>query len=136
MTSGSLFDTPSERVLRALPAPVTSIVEGFLAEDLIPARDLRARIPAYIHELEQAKSAHEFLDIHLAKKLADQCLQLLDGIDIDTSAESRRLIQAAIQYFLFDEDADSDKRSLIGFDDDDLVVELIAREIGREDVLG
>jgi len=132
----SLFDTPTERVLRALPASAATIFEGLLAENFIPARELRAQIPSYLAELEDATGTHEFLDIGLAKKVADQSLGLLDGIDIDTSEETRKLIQAAIRYFLLDDDADSDKESLIGFDDDARVVELVAREIGREDVLG
>ena len=132
----SLFDTPTERVLRALPASAAAIFEGFLAEGRVPATELRAQIPSYVAELELATRTQEFLDIGLAKKVANQCLGLLDGIDVDTSEETRKLIQAAVRYFLLEDDADSDKRSLIGFDDDARVVELVAREIGREDVLG
>ncbi len=132
----NLLGTPAERVLEALPQSTSDLLEGLLAEDLIPARELRAQIPTYIDELELSTRKHEFLDIGLAKKVAGQCLGLLDGIDIDTSEETRSLIQAAVRYFILDDDADSDKESLIGFDDDARVVELVAREIGREDVLG
>ena len=97
---------------------------------------LRAQIPSYVAELHLATRTHEFLDIGLAKKIADQCLNLLNDIDVDTPKETRQLIQAAIRYFLLDDDADSDKESLIGFDDDARVVELVAREIGREDLFG
>lgn len=132
----SLFDTPAERVLRALPAASAEILDELLKEDLIPARELRAAVPDYVAELEAATKKHEFLDIGLAKKLANRCLSLLDAIDIDTSEETRQVIQAAVRYFLLDDDADSDKESLIGFDDDARVIEVVAREIGREDILG
>ena len=133
---GPLFDTPTERVLRSLPTAVAPVFEKLLVKERVPAQHLRYRISEYLSELADAQQRHEFLDVQLARTLADQCLLLLDTVDVDTPSETRRLIQAAVLYFLRSEDAESDKESLLGFDDDAVVIELVAREIGREDVLG
>jgi uncharacterized membrane protein YkvA (DUF1232 family) len=49
----------------------------------------------------------------------------------DASEEHHRLVQAAVLYFVTDEDAESDTSSLIGFDDDRRVVRRVRTELGR-----
>ncbi|MGD8511599.1 MAG: hypothetical protein PVI12_00780 [Gammaproteobacteria bacterium] len=49
----------------------------------------------------------------------------------DAGEEHHRLVQAAVLYFVTDEDAEGDTSSLIGFDDDRRVVRRVLGELER-----
>ena len=102
----------------------------FLREVILSPTD-HVQIDAYLEHLQSLQSENEFLDLESAKRIAAQCKVLLDGLD----AEYHQLVQAGIHYFIEKDDAESDLDSPIGFDDDAEVIRLIAKEMGREDVL-
>jgi len=122
-------------VLAAAPPAIAALLKQFLEGSFREVFELRKEIRAYIAKLEVVAEKTAFLDLVLARRVAAQCESLLDGLGPDSSTEHRQLIQAAIRYFIENEDEENDIESPIGFDDDLEVVELIAREIGREDIL-
>lgn len=75
------------------------------------------------------------MDLITASKVARQCETLIATIDSGTKEMNHRLIHAALRYFVLSQDAESDTASPVGFDDDALVVEKVAKELGREDLL-
>ncbi len=124
-----------DQVLDALPSDMRDIVKGLLQEATVELHQLEACLTEYVGELQQRAACTEFLDMELARKLVRQCQALVAGIHEDTSGEHRRLIQAAVRYLILDEDSEGDTASPIGFDDDALVIELVAKAVGREDIL-
>jgi len=86
----------------------------------------------HLHELSKES---EFLDLKLARQVAFRCEALLDGLTPESTPEIQRLVQASVRYFIKHDDEENDIGSPIGFDDDAGVVKLVARAIGREDVL-
>ncbi len=52
-----------------------------------------------------------------------------------TSSRWRRLVDPTFRNFIFERDADADNDSPVGFDDDALVVEAVARQVGLADVV-
>lgn len=132
---GPLFETPITRVLDAAPPAIANLLRQFLDDPLRDVSELRNDINSYLQKLSDINEESEFLDLALARRVAAQCVALLDGLGPDSSQEAQQLVQVAVSYFVKDDDAEGDTDSLIGFDDDAEVVELVAREIGREDVL-
>ena len=130
-----LFDSPVGRVLAASPPEISRILRRYLDEELLPLANLRDQIAAYLENLRQLSLEHEFIDLELATTIAARFHELLDEVTAETSSEKRRLIQAAAKYFMLEQDADGDTTSPIGFDDDTLVFNLVAREMGRDDLV-
>ena len=128
-------DSPTGRLLTTSPPEISRLLRGYLAEELLPLDELRDQITAYLEDLARLSLAHEFIDLALATTIAQRFHELIDGITIEMSTEHRRLIHAAAKYFVTEEDADADTASPIGFDDDAFVFNLVAREIGRDDLV-
>jgi len=128
-------DSATQRVLGGLDADAAELVRGYLAEPLASPELLSEHARVYFKQLEGLAAEGEVIDVELATSLAMSCDRLLDEIDDDTSEEHQRLIQAAVRYFVNEEDADGDTESLIGFDDDNAVIEAVAIAVGCAHVL-
>ena len=123
------------RVLGAASPAIATVLRGILDEPIRDVSELREEVRSYLAKLRDLSGDLEFLDLALAQHLAVRCVALIDGLGPDSPPETQRLVQAAARYFVEDDDAEGDTISPIGFDDDAEVIELVAREIGREDVL-
>ena len=75
------------------------------------------------------------LPLPLAKALSHGLCELLRGQKEDTSEEHRRLIQAAVQYYVENDDDDHDLESPTGLDDDAEVFVAIAAALDRHDLV-
>ena len=133
-SSSAVGDLKSFVVSSARP-PIALVLQRLLGEPLVPVAELRTQIACHSQSLRQSSSAIEFIDLTKASSVASICLALLATVTEETPTDERRLIQAGVRYFLEDDDAESDLSSPIGFDDDAEVIALIARAIGRSDLL-
>ncbi len=121
-----------ELSLSGIPKEALDLWQHLLAEDLVPVDQLRAEVAEYEkHIAEQARS-REFLDTSTAGQLAKVSLKLLGTVTADTSPDDRLLIQAAIRYFVLEEDAEGDLESVTGFDDDVEVMNAVLRHLGND----
>lgn len=100
------------------------------ARELVGEAELRERVHAYLGGLEGAAREHEFMDVATGRELGERCLRLLDRVASSQSEDERRAVQAAVLYYVLDEDAESDTGSPIGFDDDREVVAAAERYLG------
>jgi hypothetical protein len=132
---GPLFETPITRVLAAAPPGIRAALARHVDGDLLGAAELGSRLRQHVQELRELAMAEEFLDLVTAERLSRQCDALLSGLPATASSDQRRLVQLAVLYFIDDDDAECDTTSPIGFDDDAEVIALVAKELGREDVL-
>jgi hypothetical protein len=119
-----------EQLLESLPADVGRLVRQYLDEPLRSADNLRQEMRSYLASVEELASHQEFIDTGLARLIARQCEELLDAFD--ARDPECRLIQAAVRYFIEEDDAEGDTSSPIGFDDDARVVNEVARILGLE----
>ncbi len=102
---------------------------------LAPPAELRAELRAYVARLGSATTANDLLDATLADAITRCCEGLLDMLDEDESEATRRLVQAAVRYFVIEEDVEPDRESLWGLDDDAVVCGAVASHLGREDLM-
>lgn len=115
-----------------LPAAVLAVLVRLEA---LPARS-QQELGDSLDRFERALAAgahHPFADARLAGRMAAGCRQLL-GSDDNHTPERLRRVQVAIDYLALAEDAEPDRDSLLGFDDDAEVFDAIARSLGREDL--
>lgn len=109
-------------------------MEELIGETLRPAGQLRAELRAHGETIRAAAATNEFLDVSLAVRLTEACEALLDEAERADSEPTRHLVQAAVRYFILDEDGEHDLESVCGLDDDAEVCNAVARHLGREDL--
>lgn len=106
-----------------------------LASDIPPEAlaILRRDVRAHFEELVRLQARHELLAIDLAEILCSRLEVLLDMAP-SLPTEARAMIVGAARYFVSANDAVPDARDCIGLDDDVLVFNHVAREVGRTDL--
>lgn len=100
---------------------------------LVALEQLRAELKAYASHLEATGAANELLDATLARAIVHCCEGLLEMSE-DADEPTRRLVQAAVRYFVIEEDVEPDRDSLWGLDDDAVVCGAVASFLDREDL--
>ena len=124
---------PSEVV--GIPHPASDLFEQLLAEPLQPTTDLRSQVQTYWDRIRAESAAGAPIDELLGSEIAVASLDLLGSVGPDTSAATRQLIQAAVRYFIIEEDAIADLTSMAGFEDDAQVFNAVVHHLGRNDLL-
>lgn len=120
--------------LDGIPDASKKLWRELLAEDLRPVHELFAEVRAYQQALVKRSQWHdEDFDPQLARSLAEASLKLLGTLNDDTPDQTRRMVQAAVRYFVIEEDADSDLGSILGLDDDAEVLNAVLRRLGYHD---
>ncbi len=71
------------------------------------------------------------LDVSFIEEVAAEARRLVRGLGPRSSQQERRLVQAAVRYFVLADDAEGDLVSVIGFDDDARVLQAVAEHLGR-----
>jgi len=118
-----------------LSAETLEIVLSLLEEPLAPVEDLRKEVEQYVGHVREVALDSEFVDGELGQALGRCCLALLDGLGRPPEPTEHRLVQVACRYFSLEEDAYRDLGSLLGFDDDVEVLNVVLRILGRDDLL-
>ena len=127
-------------VVRAVAESALSVEErlGFL--DLCEARsapDLladRKRVWSHLGVIEKGIEEGNALEGELARPLAETLVSLLDSA-AEWSFLERRVLAGAVEYFLHNDDVDSDFASDHGLADDARVVVAVCDALGRDDLL-
>jgi hypothetical protein len=119
--------------LVGIPDAARPLWTKLIADELRPVHELFAEVRDYQQALANRSSwTDEDVDPALANGLAEASLRLLGTLNEKTPETTRRLIQAAVRYFVIEEDADSDLDSILGLDDDAEVLNAVIRHLGHE----
>lgn len=97
-------------------------------------KGIEERVDEHLNRLEAAADEDEFVDIDLARRVA-QCLHRLIGQVASGDPDEQALVAGAVDYFALTGDADDDVASPIGIEDDARVVNAVARVLGSEDLV-
>ena len=97
--------------------------------------ELRTELREYATRLSSATAANDLLDGALAQSIIRCCEGLLEMLEQDVDEATRRLVQAAVRYFVIEEDVEPDRDSLWGLDDDAVVCGAVAGHLGRDDLM-
>ena len=120
--------------LDGIPNASKELWNKLLAEDLRPVHELVREVKVYQQAIAQRSTVRNAdVDPTLANALVDASMKLLTTIKDDTLEDRRRLIQAAVRYFVIEDDADSDLDSSLGLDDDAEVLNAVMKHLGFEE---
>lgn len=123
----------SHDAIDGIPEAARPLWTRLMGEPLVPVHELFKQVRDYqqtIAERSQWRDAD--VDPTLANALIDASLKLLGTLNANSPEPTRRLIQAAVRYFVIEDDADGDLDSILGLDDDAEVVNAVLRHLGHE----
>lgn len=132
-----MSDTPNpsiEDVLDDIPEEYRDRFNGLLSEPTIPIDKMKAYVVQYLATVKQVGLMVKLLDMGQAEALATTALTLLDSIEPTHPASVKLLVQAAVSYFVFEEE-DDEITGVLGFDDDVHVLNAVSRALGRDDLI-
>ena len=119
----------TDKIRDALPPDIARVYASCITEDLRKIAELRREMDDYVDGLREQAESDAFLDLETALCVWRGCVRLLDALENSPSTDAHAAVQAATDYFILEDDAESDD-SVIGFDDDLLVVEETFRLLG------
>lgn len=120
------------RIVNDLPQPVELVFRRMLREPRRSREELRRLVAQHLVRLESASRETDFIDAPLAGRIANLCHRLIDTIVPPVAEDRRQVVQAAVLYFALEDDVEGDTISLIGLDDDNLVVAAVCEELGLD----
>jgi hypothetical protein len=132
-------DTSTLAGLEGIPAASRPLWIRLVDEELMPVHDLFRQVREYHTAISQratwraAGHGGGEIDPTLARALVEASQRLLGTLTEQTPTRTRRLVQAAVRYFLIEDDADADLDSILGLDDDADVINAVLRHLGYED---
>ncbi|MDH3915692.1 MAG: hypothetical protein OEU49_02095 [Chromatiales bacterium] len=118
------------RVVESLPEAIAALFQRLMSGPRLSREELRRRVATYLVSVEVSSRDVDHMDVDTAQAIANRCHRLIDTLTVDSGEQHRRMVQAAVLYFVMESDAEDDRESLIGFEDDKLVVEAACRELG------
>ena len=120
--------------LEGIPDASKELWTQLVTADLRPVHELFKEVRDYQQQIQQRSQWRDAdVDPTLANALSEASLRLLSSLNEDSPDSTRHLIQAAVRYFVIEEDADSDLDSILGLDDDAEVLNAVIRKLGHND---
>jgi hypothetical protein len=119
--------------LAGIPDSAKELWTRLVGEEPRPVHELFRDVRAYQHKIKERSQWRDAdVDPTLANALVEASLKLLATLNESSPEATRRLVQAAVRYFLIEEDADSDLDSILGLDDDAEVLNAVLRHLGHD----
>lgn len=112
------------------PPEAVALFRSYLPDPALPPSKIQAQLDEYLDLVDEVSRGNEQVDNALAFRIAENLREILAA----APADKLRFVQAAARYFVEDEDANGDLVSVDGFDDDIMVMNAVARFIGRPDL--
>ena len=95
---------------------------------------LRTAVRDHRKRIHDTPGTEAFVNLALVDRLSEACERLLSRIDDSTPEDTRRAIQAAVLYYIIDDDEASDCWSVNGLEDDRLVMNAVLAALNLETV--
>lgn len=125
----------AEKIREEVSEAAGSMAAKLLNQPLMGKEELTQLIDQYDYQIEQVALSHRDVDVNLAHAIATVCRQLLRDHWDDAREDFKKLIQLACVYYIEEEDDEGgDFDSVIGFDDDAQVLNILLDQIGRTEL--
>ena len=118
-----------------IPDAAQPTFRALLGDSDIDHATLASLLTAHVADINARAATDSAPTLGQALAVANQCRQLLEEAQRQNDAGVRRLVWAAVHYFIRNEDGDHDLASPHGLDDDAAVCNAVALAIGRKDLL-
>ncbi len=125
----------AEALKRELPQDLYALVDPLFATEPTAVDELRRQVAAYGVALVEADKSRNWpdMDIDLGLACETACVALLDRVGEAPEPDAHMLVHIAVRYFVTSDDDEDDLESLVGFDDDAVIINSCARVLGADD---
>jgi len=122
-----------DQLYTEIPVDFRDVVMDLAAEDPKSVTWLRSYVQAYLYEVREAFESRRYpdMDFELAQRCGEACQKLLDVFENTESEGTLRLLHAACRYYVLADDNEQDFESMLGYDDDAIVINAVAKLLGR-----
>jgi len=120
--------------LRMVPVGTRPVIQELLRQPVISLEGLRQQCKDHTLEYVSEAALRRDLDPELARAIDAGCDRLLALVVQGIPDDERAIVQAACEYYVYDDDADGDFDGLTGLDDDAEVVNAALSVFGLDDV--
>ena len=117
-----------------IPAEAEPLFRQLLDDEPVDHATLTSLLTEHVADISAQSGSDEPPNLKKALQLAAACRGLLDEAQRREGPDARRLVQAAVNYFIRNDDGDPDLTSAHGLDDDEAVCRAVARHLGRNDL--
>ncbi len=122
--------------LPTVPEAVKPLLRKLMEGDLLSLGVLRAMVESYLRVIRDAARKGRPVNVELGEGIAASLLALIARVDERTTEDDRRLVQAAVRYFVIENDGmGHDLAHEDGLFDDARVVNALMRWCGRDDLM-
>lgn len=122
--------------IAGLPEDAKPLMAQLLEEELLPVSVLMRAVESYRQLIREAASQNGKANAHVGDQIADALLALMSRVNAKTGDENLHIIQAAVRYFVIQDDGSGhDLLSRVGLYDDARVVNAVLRYFGRDDLV-
>lgn len=120
-----------------VPDHSRALLQQLLAEDLIPVEALPHIVESYRRVIHEARKKNPRTNVVMGDMIANSLVALLKKVTPKTGEQNLRIIQAAVRFFVIQDDGDGghDLASQDGLDDDAAIVNAVLRFFGRDDLM-
>jgi hypothetical protein len=119
-----------------VPDSTKALLTRLLQEQLLPLETLRKAIESYRAIIHETKRKNGKANVDLGDRIADALHLILRRVNEATGDENQRILQAAVRYFIIQNDGNGhDLESAQGLVDDARVVNAVLRYFGRDDLM-
>ncbi len=121
-----------DQLFDELPVDFRDQVMLLAAEDPKSVTWLRSYVQAYLYEVRDAWESrkHPDMDFDLAQRCGEACQKLLDANEKTKDEGHLRLLHTACRYFVLADDHEQDFESMLGYDDDAIVINVVCKLLG------
>jgi hypothetical protein len=119
-----------------VPESSKQLLLRLLQEDLLPVRPLQTVIESYRKVIHEMARKNGKVNARLGDQIADALQELLARVNDRTGVDNQSIIQAAVRYFIIQNDGSGhDLETVDGLHDDARVVNAVLRYFGRDDLM-
>lgn len=119
-----------------IPEEAQPLFRELLEDEPVDAASLTSLLTEHVADINALSQTENPPNLHKALQLAELCRGLLEEAAKRNDPELSKLVQAAVKYFISNDDGDPDLLSPHGLDDDEGVCHAVAKHLGRVDLIG
>jgi len=123
-----------DAVMHDVPIEYRDRFQALLNQDRMDLSALQLEVEDYLSTVQEVGPMVALIDVTEAERLAQTTLKLLSLLGTHSPPQHHQLVQAAVHYFVC-EDEDEEVTGVLGFDDDIQVVNAVCRALNRPDLV-
>lgn len=128
------MNRPHAELLYDVPVEYRERFALLLNDASVPMKQLTDEIEKYLTTVRSVGPYVALIDVDEAERIGERCVSLLQLASTSALPHAHTITQAAIRYFITEDD-DDEVTGVLGFDDDVQIINAVCRALQRPDLV-